>query len=158
MTNLRAIHSLLTSVFHQKDCIEGRPVRTFYKDRRVHCFAPFFFLTCDCEGNMYPCDYLQADTRLWNGRYERMRNEFCLGNVLDNSDIVLKRLATMMRRRVRELPCNGYDECGCCTRFCQLNASLNDLNNSMGEGPVTADRVRTHLAQPDCNRTGLGFL
>ena len=36
MTNLRQIHSLLTSVFHQKDCIEGRPVRTFYKDRRVH--------------------------------------------------------------------------------------------------------------------------
>lgn len=158
MTNLEELCSLIGPVFRAQDCVQGRPVRTFYKEGGIKCFTPFFFLTCDSEGNMYPCDYLQADTRMWGGESGVMRNEFCLGNVLKNSDLVMERLKTMMRSRVHDLPCGGYVECGCCTRFCQLNASLTKINDQVGEGPATAEQVRSHLVQFGGVRSKAAFL
>ena len=123
-TNLNELKSLLGFVFKDEDVIQGKPVRSFYINEHIRCFAPLFFLTCDSEGNMYPCDYLQADTRKWDGKYGNMRNEFCLGNVLQNSQGVLDRLEMLMKNRIHTFPSIGYNECGCCTRFCQLNTEL----------------------------------
>ena len=81
-TNLKELSELLDFAFRGEDVVKGKPVQSFYMQESVHCFTPLFFLTCDSEGNMYPCDYLQADTRIWGGEYGEMRNEFCLGNVL----------------------------------------------------------------------------
>jgi MoaA/NifB/PqqE/SkfB family radical SAM enzyme len=139
--NLRQLISLIGTVFKDEDVLQGRPVKSFFMQEQVHCFAPLFFLTCDSEGNMYPCDYLQADTRLWGGKYERMRNEFCLGNVLHDSQKVLENLAEMLRHRVHGLPASGYDECGCCTRFCQLNASLTNLHRRPQGSQVDEHRL-----------------
>ena len=136
-TNLLQLSNLLDCVFQEEDVIKGKPVKTFYKNDLVHCFAPLFFLTCDSEGNMYPCDYLQADTRAWKGKYGRMRNEFCLGNLLEDHEKVLKKLDMMLRHRIHELPANGYEECGCCTRFCQLNAALTHLEQQLQNSEIT---------------------
>jgi len=140
-TNLSQLSNLLGTVFRDEDVVEGKPVRSFYKNERVHCFAPLFFLTCNSEGNMYPCDYLQADTRPWRGKYGLMRNEFCLGNVLEDSEKMLKNLDAMLRLRVYQLPASGYVECGCCTRFCQLNASLTHLQQQLQDSEINEQKI-----------------
>jgi len=122
-TNLNALNYMLNSVIKEKDAIEGRPVSSFYIENDTHCFAPFFFLTCDSLGDMYPCDYLQADVRDWL-EYYNMRNEFCLGNILEDSDSILGRLAMMMTEQIHHMPSRGFSECGCCTRFYHINHAL----------------------------------
>ncbi|HXJ91633.1 MAG TPA: radical SAM protein [Terriglobia bacterium] len=146
-TNVSELHRLMGTVFRAHDAVRGRPVQSFYRQGDVRCFVPLFFLVCDSEANAYPCDYLQADTRAWKGRYEAMRDEFCLGNLLEDSGAVLERLSALMRHRIRNLPCSGYNECGCCTRFCQINASLTDIEARLGASAVTPDMVRDYVAQ-----------
>ncbi len=146
-TNLKELASMIGIVFKGEDIVEGRPVRSFYREGNARCFAPFFFLVCDSEGNMYPCDYLQADTRQWDGQYGNMRKGFCLGNVLEDNEGVLTRLALEMRNRVHGLPGSGFDECGCCTRFCQLNASLTTINNDLSAKPMDDEAIAQYLEQ-----------
>lgn len=138
-TNLNQLNNLIDFVFCGEDAVRGKPVRSFYSKAKVRCFAPLFFLTCSSEGSMYPCDYLQFDTRSWNGGYGDMRNEFYLGNVLENSQRVLDNLAILMQKRVHRLPTNGYDECGCCTRFCQLNAALSEIYCELQSEEITEE-------------------
>jgi MoaA/NifB/PqqE/SkfB family radical SAM enzyme len=147
-TNLPQLGDLLGSMFLAEDVLDGKPVRSFYKSEQAHCFVPLFFLTCDSEGNMYPCDYLQADTRLWRGKYGIMRNEFCLGNVLEDHEQVLKRLETTLRNRIHELPANGYAECGCCTRFCQLNSTLTKLQDHLQSLEISEQNIIAALGRP----------
>ena len=149
-TNLPQLSTLLGTVFKDEDVLHGRPVKSFYRQGKVHCFAPLFFLTCDSEGKMYPCDYLQADTRFWGGKYERVRDEYCLGNVLDDSQKILENLAEMLRHRIHDLPSIGYDECGCCTRFCQLNASLSILKKQLQNLIINEEHLENALGRrPD---------
>ena len=117
-TNLRELLQLTRTIFGEQDVAKGKPVQSFYRDQRIHCFTPLFFLTCDSQGNIYPCDYLQADTRLWSGKYHDMRQEFKLGNILESSDQVLEKLDLIFHRRIFNLPSDGFEECGSCTRFC----------------------------------------
>lgn len=126
--DLLAIVRLLS----EEDMAIGRPVRSFYEKRNIRCFVPFFFMTCDSQGNTYPCDYLQADTRLWTGEYGEMRKRFCCGNVLNDERGVLRNLSRIVEE-VQRLPATQYDECGCCTRFFQLNAALTAIDNSLGK-------------------------
>ncbi len=136
VTNIKTLNSLMETVFLKDDLTLGTPVSTFYVKESIHCFAPFLFLTCDSEGNIFPCDYLQADTRPWKGHYGAMRSEFCLGNILEDSQKVLTNLANAMRNRIHNLPASGYEECGCCTRFCQLNSTFTHLNKQFNLGQI----------------------
>jgi MoaA/NifB/PqqE/SkfB family radical SAM enzyme len=146
-TNLSQLGGLLGGVFCKEDAIRGKPVHSFHVRERIRCFVPLFFLACDSEGNMYPCDYLQADTRLWNGNYGLMRNEFNLGNLLADSQQVLQNLARMLRERVHNLPASGYDECGSCTRFCQLNAVLSRVYDELAPESITEQTLATYLSR-----------
>jgi MoaA/NifB/PqqE/SkfB family radical SAM enzyme len=157
-TNLSELCDLLGMVFCTQDVAQGKPVQSFYAHKQVHCFAPLFFLTCNSEGNMYPCDYLQADVRLWGSRYADMRNEFCLGNVLEDSQQVLDNLAILLRNRVHGLPASSYDECGSCTRFCQLNAALTKLDRELRTSPINEQVITEHLVQTEAQRIGGSFL
>jgi MoaA/NifB/PqqE/SkfB family radical SAM enzyme len=149
-TNLSQLRNMIDSVFQVEDVLQGKPVRTFYLQEETLCLAPMFFLTCDSTGNMFPCDYLQADTRHWGGRFEQMRRSFCLGNVFANSQTVLDTRSRMLQELVLKLPTQGYGECGCCTRFCQLNASLTHLHRQMADSPVD----KQSLADVLCSEPG----
>jgi MoaA/NifB/PqqE/SkfB family radical SAM enzyme len=137
-TNLAELDQILEIVVDPDDAVRGRPIRSYYLREGVRCFVPMFFLVCDSEGNAYPCDYLQADTRSWEGRHADMRATFCAGNILADADRVLARMAELVRNRVHGLPCGGYDECGCCTRFFQLNTALNSIEKSHNKGHADA--------------------
>lgn len=156
-TNLEELKRILGPVFREGDVVRGRPVQSFHAEQRVRCFAPFFFLACDSLGNMFPCDYLQADTREWGGRFGRMRQEFCLGNVLGSSHEVLVRLAEMMRGKLHHLPANGHPECGCCTRFCQLNCALSGFKPS-GNTSDAKSHPRPRCIEPQGVNRGSPFL
>jgi hypothetical protein len=124
-TNLNELAGLCENTLSPEGIADGRPVRDFYLKNQIRCFVPLFFLTCDCQANAYPCDYLQADTRSWNKPFIILRDTFCLGNLLANPEQVLERLSKMFLR-IHHLPREGNDECGCCTRFCQFNAELTE--------------------------------
>ena len=74
-----------------------------------------------------------------------MRQEFVLGNILQDNMAVLNNLADLMRRRVHGLPASGYDECACCTRFCQLNASLTKLDNFLKAQQLSSEAIEAFL-------------
>ncbi len=76
-----------------------------------------------------------------------MRNAFCLGNILDDSEQVLDNLAELLRRRVHELPASGYDECGSCTRFCQLNTAMTQLGRHLQQKGMNARDIKEYLAR-----------
>jgi MoaA/NifB/PqqE/SkfB family radical SAM enzyme len=157
-TNLNELGNLLGRVFRDEDVVQGRPVSSFYLQEQIRCFTPLFFLTCDSEGNMYPCDYLQADTRAWSGKYGVMRNQFSLGNILENDLQVLENLTVMMRDRVHALPANGYSECGCCTRFCQLNASLTRIDRELQSKDINVQTLTQYFDRPGAKTTESNFL
>ena len=77
-TNVRELGALLGSMLPKSDVIRGRPASSYYVRQKARCFVPLFFLTCDSRGNMYPCDYLQADTRLYAGEFGRCGTRFVL--------------------------------------------------------------------------------
>ena len=94
---------------------------------------PLFFLVIDADGNVFPCDYLQADTRPDSQKYHEMRSNFAVGNVFKDGDLVLDRLGTVFREQVHFLPGSGYEECGSCTRFFELNTFLSGLSSEQAE-------------------------
>jgi len=150
-TNLAAISRLLDGVLELEDLAAGRPVRQYYAARGARCFVPLFFLIIDAVGNVFPCDYLQADTRPDSQEYHEMRSRFAVGNVFTHGDAVLDRLGTIFREEVHFLPGRGYEECGSCTRFFELNTFLNGLarepmtgsskGSDMSNTGTTADTV-----------------
>lgn len=155
-TNLAQLETVLKTIVTADDAVRGRPIRTHYQKQNVRCFVPLFFMACDSEANAYPCDYLQADTRLWEGHYSQMRERFCAGNILENANRVLERMEKLVRSQVHGLPCGGYDECGCCTRFCQLNTGLSWIDESrkaknsevLLTSIDTTPRLKPHKAGP----------
>ena len=158
-TNVDELRSFIERSVDVDDAVQGRPIRAFYERLLVHCYVPLFFLTCDSEANAYPCDYLQADTRAWGGRYAVIRNEFRLGNILESPNEVLARAADLVRRRVHELPSSGYDECGNCTRFCQLNAGLTKIDTNLAAIYGSKDSLRDHIeALLGSKQVGIPFL
>ncbi len=126
-TNLVAISRLLDGVLDLEDLAAGRPVRQYYISRLAHCFVPLFFLVIDPVGNVFPCDYLQADTRPNSNEYREMRSGFAVGNIFRDGDAVLDRLCSAFREEIHFLPGHGYEECGSCTRFFELNSTLGRL-------------------------------
>lgn len=140
-TNIVEIEGMVRAL-PLEDMAMGRPVRTFYTERKIRCYAPFFFMSCDSAGNLYPCDYLQADTRVWTGRYGKMRSRFCCGNVLRDEHRVMENLSQMFSREIHKLPSVGYDECGCCTRFFQFNEALTELDDSLGHKDICEKQIR----------------
>ena len=144
-TNLSHFATLLRDVYLPRDIAVGRPVRSYYVKNSARCFVPFFFLICDSRGNAYPCDYLQADTRPWTQPFTVLRNEFCLGNLLNDAEGVRARLETLMETRIHRLPGNGFDECGSCTRFCQINAFFSKLLEDLGTTDPTAVALREFM-------------
>jgi MoaA/NifB/PqqE/SkfB family radical SAM enzyme len=129
-TNLRDLTAMIARMCDSADMADGVPVRSHYRREQIRCFAPLFFLVCNSHGDIYPCDYLQADTRAWQGTAGQMRREFVLGNVVSDPAAVLDRLEAQMRARIHDLPASGYKECGCCTRFCELNTELHALRTT----------------------------
>jgi MoaA/NifB/PqqE/SkfB family radical SAM enzyme len=157
-TNLSQLRSLLGTVFKYEDILRGRPVRSFLLQEQIHCFVPLFFLTCDSEGYIYPCDYLQADTRQWGGEHGTMRDMFCLGNILEDSRQIIENIAVIMRHCVHVLPSTGHSECGCCTRFCQLNASLTYLKDQLHEMDINLQNITDVLGFSSGTISSSGFL
>jgi len=126
-TNLATLSRLLNDDLELEDLAAGRPVRQYYIAQSARCFVPLFFLVIDADGNVFPCDYLQADTRPDSQEYHNMRSNFAVGNVFTHGDSVLDRLGTVFREQVHFLPGRGYEECGSCTRFFELNTFLSGL-------------------------------
>ncbi|MGC5022476.1 radical SAM protein [Micromonospora sp. DT47] len=122
-TNLSQFAAMLDEL-DPTDVAAGRPVRGHYAGRGARCFVPLFFLVIDAAGDVYPCDYLQADTRTEADASWRSRSAYCAGNVFDDGDAVLDRLSDLFRTTVHELPGSGHHECGSCTRFFQMNTAL----------------------------------
>lgn len=139
-TNLTELQTMLRHVFRVDGVQAGRPVGPFYVEHQVKCFVPLFFLVCDSQANAYPCDYLQADTRPWKGPFQILREEYCLGNFLVDPNALIQRLSETMFRRIHGLPGAGHEECGCCTRFCQLNAALTGQARQRENSPLSAAR------------------
>jgi MoaA/NifB/PqqE/SkfB family radical SAM enzyme len=133
-TNLGELKAMLQHVFCPEGIIGGRPVGAFYVQHQVMCFVPLFFLICDSHANAYPCDYLQADTRPWQGPFRILREHYRLGNFLVDPSAVIRTLSETMFDRIHRLPSAANEECGCCTRFCQLNAGLTHLRSNVQEG------------------------
>lgn len=133
LTNLAALSRLLSGVLEYEDLAAGRPVRQYYAARAARCYVPLYFLVIDAAGNVFPCDYLQADTRPESQEYHGMRSRFTVGNVFTHGDAVLDRLGELFRRDVHTLPGSGYKECGSCTRFFELNTHLSQTAGS-GQG------------------------
>jgi MoaA/NifB/PqqE/SkfB family radical SAM enzyme len=132
-TNLATLSRLLNDDLELTDLVAGRPVRQYYTARNASCFVPLFFLVIDAEGNVFPCDYLQADTRPDSREYHEMRSNFVVGNVFTHGDSVLDRLGTAFREKVHSLPGRGYEECGSCTRFFELNTFLSAFSAEQKE-------------------------
>jgi len=139
-TNLSELKDVLEGYVAPEDAVIGRPIRSHYIQNGVRCFVPLFFMICDSEGNAYPCCYLQADNRPWEGVFAEIRSDFCAGNILADGDRVLERMAELLRSRVHGLPCGGYDQCGCCTRYCQLNTALSSIDNRR-KGSIPQDSL-----------------
>lgn len=148
-TNLAELDTILETIVTLEGAVHGRPIRDHYLKRDVRCFVPLFFMACDSEANAYPCDYLQADTRPWEGRHSEMRGTFCAGNILTDGNRVLERMAELVRSQVHTLPCGGYDECGCCTRFCQLNTALSWIDKSRSAKNSKALSTLLEKVHPD---------
>jgi MoaA/NifB/PqqE/SkfB family radical SAM enzyme len=115
--------------------------------------VPLFFLVIDPEGNVFPCDYLQADTRPDSQEYHEMRSGFAVGNVFTHGDAVPDRLGTVFREKVHFLPGRGYEECGSCTRFFELNTFLSGLarepmpGSSKGSGMSSMGAIADTVAE-----------
>lgn len=146
MTNLRELRTLLRHVFRVEGVQVGRPAGPFYVEHRVRCFVPLFFLVCDSRADAYPCDYLQANTRTWSA-FKALRQEYCLGNFLSDPDLLMRRLEETVFPRIHGLPSEGNPECGCCTRFCQLNAALTAMRDGLDVRPA----LGRELAEIDDN-------
>ena len=144
-TNLSHLSALLQSVFHPGDIALGKPVKSYYVKNAARCFVPLFFLICDSRGNAYPCDYLQADTRPWTQPFTVLRDEFRLGNLLNDADGVRIRLESLMRTRIHGLPGSGFEECGSCTRFCQINGFFSKLFDDFGKLDPTPETLGERL-------------
>jgi MoaA/NifB/PqqE/SkfB family radical SAM enzyme len=149
-TNLAEISHLLHGVLDLQDLAMGWPMGSAYRSRGLHCFVPLFFLVCDARGDVYPCDYLHADTRPRTPDYIGMRDTFRIGNIFTDGDLVLDRLAAMLAEDIRYLPGLGNPECGSCTRF----FALNEAANLALAFPDTA----TLSTQSMINAAGGGFL
>jgi MoaA/NifB/PqqE/SkfB family radical SAM enzyme len=158
-TNLAELSTMLSAAVSPEDAAQGRPIRGYYLRKGIRCFVPMFFLACDSEGNAYPCDYLQGDTRPWEGHHADMRSKFCAGNILAEGDMVLERMADLVRSQVHGLPCGGYDECGCCTRFCQLNTALSWIERNHGaERAIALAVLRDRARKPEPGSAASPFL
>ena len=153
VTNLSELSELLGRSLPIADLARGRPVSSYYRSRRARCYVPLFFLVCDSRGDVYPCDYLQADTRSWRGGgYKEVRQQFCVGNIIADGDLVLERLGYLLRERVHTLPGDGYDECGSCTRFFQWNSSLTGLDDALPGGPMSEETLTLTLGDGPTRR------
>jgi MoaA/NifB/PqqE/SkfB family radical SAM enzyme len=128
-TNAAELLTFISSYTTPANALQGTPVLDHYVKNSIKCYAPLFFLACNSFGDIYPCDYLQYDTRHWQ-QYMTLRDGFVLGNALASPDTVLSSLAHGIRHKLHQLPANGHRECGCCTRFCQLNSTLTQLARS----------------------------
>lgn len=126
-TNLKQLDHMIDKIITKQNALLGIPLKQFYTSNQIYCFVPLFFLICDSEGYMYPCDYLQADTKPWTN-YQEIRSTHCLGNILESPQKVINQLEIMMRANIHSLPTDGYEVCGWCTRFYQMNSWLNNKN------------------------------
>ena len=158
LTNLKELEHLLNTTYSFEDLVSGKPTKSFYILNKVKCYTPFFFLTCDSEGYVYPCDYLQGDTRHWKGKYADMRNEFNLGNIIENEKEVMIKLESLMKNRIMNLPNIGYDECGSCTRFCQLNQSLSQLGSILRNEEINSLSINNALNRNEQSNNQINFL
>lgn len=138
-TNLPTLSRLLNDDLKLEDLAGGRPVRQYYTARLARCFVPLFFLVIDADGNVFPCDYLQADTRPDSSKYHEMRSNFVAGNVFTHGDLVLDRLGAIFQEKVHFLPGRGYEECGSCTRFFELNTFLSRFSAQDVEAGIDGD-------------------
>lgn len=147
--NLSELKLLLQQVYQSDDLVKGKPTKSFYVNHMIKCFTPLLFLTCDSEGYAYPCDYLQGDTRHWKGKYQVMRNEFCLGNILTDTDEVIRNLKETTLGNILNLPNSGYEECGSCTRFCQLNYSMSSILENYKQNSYLFDKFDFDSSMPN---------
>lgn len=128
-SNLAQLNTLLNYTYDLSELSQGFPVRSFYKNQNIKCFAPLLFLTISCNGDVYPCNYLQYDTRAWDRSTNLLREKYKLGNVLVDVHTVFSKLKILFNKELHEYPKSGFQECGACTRFCQLNDQLTKLFN-----------------------------
>ncbi len=126
--NLLEFHQMITRDLDSNSILSGFPIHSFYKKKKLRCFAPFFFLTIDSRGYVYPCDYLFYDTR---GEVEcqKSRLQYKIGHVKDfkvRTSDTFQKLGTILNR-LSCIDVNTIPECGCCTRFYRFNLFMNLL-------------------------------
>ncbi|MEJ2455356.1 MAG: radical SAM protein [Candidatus Thiodiazotropha sp.] len=124
-TNSKQLSHAISHVFGCRSLSEGKPLKAFYSTRKLHCYAVGLLLVCDAQGDLYPCDYLQYDTRPWGGKHGTSRKEFVIGNLLRDYEGVKDSIRTVLIK-AHEAPYRKFDECFSCTRFWQLNEAVEE--------------------------------
>lgn len=153
-TNLGQLTYILTQIVNKEDALSGRPIRTFYIENNIHCYVPMFFLICNSQGDVYPCCYLLSDNRKWDSKYNQIRSEHYLGNILtDEEEKMLTRIGRLVRSKIYDYPRKGYPECGCCTRFCQFNAAISELDAFWRGRTISESSLSRQLNSRECQRS-----
>jgi MoaA/NifB/PqqE/SkfB family radical SAM enzyme len=126
--NLECISEMINKELHDEDIMRGYPIETFYSRNNYRCFAPFFFLTVDSDGYIYPCDYLMYDTRD-EMQFQEVRDMYRMGHIHDlasNNGVISVDMEKVINK-VHYINTEMIPECGCCTRFYRFNALMTDL-------------------------------
>ncbi len=152
-TNIANLSQMFQREYSISGLAIGFPVREHYKNNNIRCFVPFLFNACSSDGHVFPCDYLQYDTRSWRA-YDVNRKKFDLGDLKKDEKSCLNKLKWLFFDSIHYFPSNGHEECGACTRFVQLNSSLTKLHDL-----YLADRQRLmdQLTELDSNSRGVYF-
>jgi len=125
-TNINELIYCFDTFYTLHDLARGYPVHTYYFKHNILCFVPMFFLSISSNGNVYPCDYLQYDTRIYSDKQQH----YILGNILNDPNVVLE-TRQKVYTNISHYPAKGFIECGSCTRFCLFNTiATNILRNN----------------------------
>lgn len=121
-----------------KNIASGKPLTSFYKDKKVRCFTPYLFALIDAFGNVSPCCHLYYDNK---GPDVPERQDAICGNIKrDNIDfrkIWNSNEYQEFRSKVERIsPENA--QCGDCTRHYFHNAFITDLFEFYNELGLTS--------------------
>lgn len=152
-TNIANLLQMFQCEYSISGLASGFPVREHYISNNIRCFVPFLFSACSSDGHVFPCDYLQYDTRSWRV-HDLHRKQFDLGEVIKDEKSFINKLKSLFFDSIHNFPRNGYEECGACTRFVQLNSALTRLYDLY---LVDRQELENMLSQLDQNNRGIYF-
>jgi MoaA/NifB/PqqE/SkfB family radical SAM enzyme len=121
-----------SGIFNIADAANGAPLQSFYKkDHR--CYTPFLFSLIDSDGAVYPCCHLYRDNHSMDRKTREYRDKHRIGfahetpfRYIWNSDAY-----ALKRRELQKIDPDEptFEPCGECTRHCQHNRALSQIQN-----------------------------